>query len=280
MQIATSGNISMFEKLHSFLNKPFPGPDSIWVEVKGMLIASVIVFLFLFLFKPFGMNTYNGSIFLLCLKFGLVSLVASLGYLLFTTYVLKIHKDVESWTMKRWILDMMLLILCITLANYIFVLYHYNSSFSLWGLGNMLVCTMMVAVFPIVFFGYRKQLRLERTNSASAETLSETLNAPEHKAPESLASILAIESMQNYVHIYKLTNGNFEKETVRMTLTAALAEYGSHGLIKCHRSFLVNPSQIKRADGNAQGLKLTLSHKESPIIPVSRTYISSVKSAL
>jgi len=272
--------MSLFKNLNSFLNKPFPGPDSIWTEVKGMLIAALIVFLFLYLFKPFGMSSYQCSVLALTLKFGLVSLVASLFYFLLTTFVLKIHKDIESWTMKRWIIDMLLMILCIAVANYIFVLYHYKVSFSLDGLANMLLSTLMVAVFPVVFFGYKKQLRLERANTRSAQSFSDHLDTPLRETNSDSPFILAVESMQNYVHVYSVANGMLEKETVRMTLSSALEEYKNQGLMKCHRSFLVNPSQIEKVEGNAQGLKLTLSHKESPVIPVSRTYISSIKSAI
>ncbi len=284
---AINGNMNSFKKLNRFLNKPFPGPDSLWKEVKGMLIASAIVFFFLYLFKPFGLNNYEGSKLVLSLSFGLVSLISSLVYLFFTKYIIKIHKDVESWTMRRWFIDILCLVIFIALANYLFILYLYDSAFTLTGFATMLLSTVMVAIFPVLFFGYRKQLELERLNNQSASSLTETIESQhesesEHKDPVAADSrkILAIESMQNYVHVYKVSGEILERDTVRMTLTAALETYASHGLLKCHRSFLVNPLEIIHVSGNAQGLKLTLSHGDSPIIPVSRTYIASIKSSL
>ena len=49
--------------------------------------------------------------------------------------------------------------------------------------------------------------------------------------------------------------------------------------IRTHRAFLVNASHIIKIDGNSQGYLLGILHIQDEI-PVSRTYIKTIKSKL
>ena len=88
-----------------------------------------------------------------------------------------------------------------------------------------------------------------------------------------------IESAGNYVHIYYNENG-LNKKTIRTTIRQLEEELRDcPQIIRCHRAYIVNTQAILHIEGNAQGYKLTLNDCPEQI-PVSRTYIKAIKTAL
>lgn len=91
-------------------------------------------------------------------------------------------------------------------------------------------------------------------------------------------SILLIESVGNYVEIMVQK----EKDKVERTLLRSslkrlerqLKEFPF--LFKCHRSFIVNIKRIQRANGNAQGYKLSFEGLDKEI-PVARSYLKKFR---
>ena len=68
-----------------------------------------------------------------------------------------------------------------------------------------------------------------------------------------------------------------KKVTYRVTLSSFEAQLEkSSGLVRCHRSYLVNLKNVENISGNAQGLKLELKN-QSEMVPVSRKYIPIVR---
>ena len=96
-----------------------------------------------------------------------------------------------------------------------------------------------------------------------------------------LDDFLFVQSDGNYLEVYFLDDEKPQKHLLRNTLVHAesiLQEYFPP-LIRCHRSFIVNLDQIKKVDGNAQGLVLKMKAGEEKV-PVSRKYIEEIKSKL
>ena len=86
-------------------------------------------------------------------------------------------------------------------------------------------------------------------------------------------SIILIQSVDNYVTIYFKDVKSVKTQMLRSTLTdiaQKLAEIPY--LFRCHRGYIVNIRQIKLADGNAQGYKLTMDSLNLQV-PVSRSNI-------
>jgi DNA-binding LytR/AlgR family response regulator len=91
------------------------------------------------------------------------------------------------------------------------------------------------------------------------------------------SKLIYIKSEDNYVFIYYLKNDEIKNKMLRSTLSNIHKQIPK--LIKTHRSFLVNPEYIKNLKGNSQNAKLSL-HIDSVIIPVSKTYYNTIKSAI
>jgi len=241
----------------------------------------LFIFLFLLLFKPFGLATTGKQLVFFCLMYGMITFLVSLGFNTIVNYL--VQKDQPTWVFWKWILVTLLLIFCIALANYLFGLLVFdNFHFSLFALLGMILNTLLLGAFPLVFIGSILLIQNRQKNVGIANELSipiennhnETIQLGE--TTYLIDDILFVAAMQNYVIIHSKTLPN---QTLRSTLTKLENELTIHNVIRCHRSYLINISSIKSVSGNAQGLKLNL-HNSNQIVPVSRKYIPKIKEIL
>lgn len=97
----------------------------------------------------------------------------------------------------------------------------------------------------------------------------------------SSTAILFIEAEDNYVHIVHLDNGRAKDFTLRSSMRALEETLTKHGLVRCHRSYFVNPDHVelvrKDMNGYAQA-KLDRDGLEP--IPVSKKYYDSLSALL
>ena len=254
-----------------------------------MLWVSIFVFAVLYLLRPYGVRT--GQNFLLtCLGYGLVTFLVSITYSFVTTHLLGWRKSGDGWTLGKWILDCGLLLALISIGNFVFYNYTVNwSAFDPVVLATITVPTVIIGLFPIAFSGMAVQLRAERENQRVAGEV-QLANVAGEKifSPAQLrslaegalmidpANMLFCESRQNYVRCVFLRQGEVAEETIRATLVAVATDLEGSPLLRCHRSYLVNPLHVRQARGNAQGLKLELVGTEE-VVPVSRTYVGALR---
>ena len=218
--------------------------------------------------------------FLMCLGYGLVTFLTSLLVHLFLKHIVGLRMNDSSFTLGRWIVTTLLLLIVLGIANYYFMRTFFGPNSVV--LLNIIVGTFIVGLFPIVFIGSMAVMRGERQYEAIATDLNTNKILAEIKQGQKLFdidinAIRYIKSMQNYVTI-GYVNQNFEKDIFRQTISALEDELANTSLIRCHRSYIVNLPHIEEVEGNAQGLRLQLSDTDE-IVPVSRSYVSSVRNA-
>ena len=92
-----------------------------------------------------------------------------------------------------------------------------------------------------------------------------------------LSDFLYAEAQKNCVDIYFLREGHVEHQQLRTTLTSVLADANEKSIFQCHRSFIVNLSNIRSAHGNSNGYQLTVGD-EHHTVPVSRSYVPKLRS--
>ena len=274
------------------LNEPFPESETPRENVLNVFGVGVFITLFLFFFQVGGMNNYDGNAFLMCSVFGLITFVVAITFDFFAIYVLKIKRDDPSWTLKKWIIYMFILLILISQANYIF--YSYLAGFRNIGwldFWAMIVYTVSVGIFPVVFSGLVVQIKSNQRNQIQAADLQTNFPKKEiHHEVVHLFSdnknqdfqipindIFYIEAMQNYVSVSYFKNETIHKELLRNTIKNLEAQLGSTVLVRCHRSFMVNSDLIENVEGNAQGLRLSLKNLDDFQVPVSRKYIPILK---
>lgn len=88
-----------------------------------------------------------------------------------------------------------------------------------------------------------------------------------------------IESADNYSTLLLYENGTRKKQLIRSSLKRIETQLTSGFILRCHRTYIVNLAQVKSAEGNASGYKLSFYDVEDTV-PVSRSYIEKVNQVL
>ena len=84
-------------------------------------------------------------------------------------------------------------------------------------------------------------------------------------------NILFIEAADNYANIHYLKNGKSESFILHNSMKEIEQRYEDHGLIRCHRGYMVNAMNVKLIRKEAGMLQLEIDQVDRPI-PVSKTY--------
>lgn len=87
------------------------------------------------------------------------------------------------------------------------------------------------------------------------------------------AALLYISAEENYVNLHYLEGNRAHTYVLRSTMKSLDALCNENGLVRCHRSFFVNPSHIKILRKDKDGtVYAELDALDERIIPVSKTY--------
>jgi len=279
-------------RLWKALNEPFPDESNPKKLLLTASCVSLFVAAFLYFFQPFGIHHYPKSKLPICLGFGLVTFFSAIIVEIFLTHILRIEKDLPSWTLLKWILESLGTILFIAAGNLMFASYFFGSNnWDMMSFFQMIQATLMVGIFPIVFSGLWSQLKAKKKHIAEADKIqTESLKLSNSPTPLVISSqnekhqiqvyahqFYFAEAMQNYVNLYYSKEEKIKKEVIRNTVANIEKSFVDTNVIRCHRSYLVNIDMIEKIDGNAQGLRLKLKNLVEVTVPVSRKYISTLK---
>jgi DNA-binding LytR/AlgR family response regulator len=291
--------------LLSLFNKPYPLPESRGSQLKVATLLSVVVFLFLFLFKPF--NQHENTI--QALTTGLVGGVTVFVVILFHFFVLfplfpRFFRE-EGWTVGRELLWTLFIIITIALANMGVIAIWGSFSFSWRNVLLVTFDTAVVGMAPAAVSIMINQARLLRRYRKSANTLTQvlhqeapvvssvvvpvvaepaliTLTAENGKEPVTVSpdQLLAITSADNYCKLYIMSSGQLKAVILRSSLKRleGLLD-GRAQFWRCHRTAIVNLAAISAVSGTAQGYRLHLESMDETI-PVSRSLNAELREKL
>lgn len=259
-------------------------------------VYGAFVFLFLFVFEPFGLSEVRGSLLWYCLGAGLTTWVVIGSLNVGAAWVFKGAFSEERWTVGK---EILWTVLVVGLLGVINAGYSYVMGVTGFGWGMVWrfeLYTLAVGFFPIVGSVLLRQSRLQRVHAAQSLQMESLL--PDYvPAPVSMGlvllpngkesagvepvSVLYLQGADNYVELHRLLpQGGQEKVLLRTTLAQVEAAFAGYPeIIRCHKSYVVNLKQVVRISGNAQGCRLHLKRGEMSV-PVSRNLIESVRSRL
>ena len=227
--------------------------------------------------------------------FGVVTMIMMIVDIVVIQYFFKKQFDYKQWTVQKQLIWLSWIIFSVGLGNFI-----YTSVFSLhWSWEAFIyfqLVTLAVGLIPITALTIINQNRWLTENLKLAQEFNSSLkNENKAAADESvtliadnekdsfqleLSNLLYIESTGNYIEIYYHKDGVLKNTLLRSTLKRTELQLEKHSsILKCHRAFLVNTSQIAEVKGNSQGLRLALKHTDTEI-PVSRNFSKSLKEKL
>lgn len=97
----------------------------------------------------------------------------------------------------------------------------------------------------------------------------------------SASMILYIEADINYVHIYYSENSKVKSYMLRSSMKAIDELCQDHGLMRCHRSYYINPSHVKVLRKDREGIVYAeLDAQDLRNIPVSKKYYDRLSELL
>lgn len=275
--------------------EPYPFNASIISALRSALLYGVFVFLFLYIFQPFGLGNYNhpDKIWHL-IGYGFVTFACLSSSNIIGLIIFPNQFNEQGWTVGKNIMYTTWMFFYIGVGN---LLYSHAMGFFHLSLETFIkfqVLTILVGIFPvslITVFLYNKKLKESLT---SAQELNHSIHPTEPSKQEitipsknqsddlklSLDQLLYAKAEENYIEFYLLEENNaIKKVIIRNTFKAITDFFSDYKMIeKCHRSYLINLEQVQSFVGNAQGLKITVKGEES--VPVSRSYVTMIRKKL
>ena len=276
----------LLRDIKGFLNKPYPECRGVLSYLRASILIGIFIGAFLFIFEPFGLWEAGDKKAWYCFMFGLITFGVSFGADLLMRYLLKLHRDDESWVFWKWMVSVMVTLIAIATANYLFMWSQERVTLSFGGFSTMLTATVLVGAFPVFFSGLMNSRRIERSNKRLAQEIRHNFDSTKPIATGGTGQVdfeidpselLYVEAMQNYVVVHYHENGLNKQKIIRSTLSGIEEKLQGTSIERTHRSFLINRERIAGVSGNAQGLKLRVHGVEDKYIPVSRKYLAQFR---
>jgi len=291
-----------------FLNRPYPLTFIPSKRIKQIIPIGFCIFLFLTLFKPFGLG--NNPDYIIFSAY-MVTCAAFAGLLTTVLIPLAFPKyfDESKWTLKRnlfWVIGINIIFVIILFsALNIFLIFKYNTfqeftfkNFVWWLYIQLILGIPLGIIINLVNQYYllkkhnriagkinsivekekleQKQAKVEHNISNNETNLLEFEIDKFNKVTFSVNNLIYVEALGNYINITFHTKEN-NKITIRETISNIEKKISNSKIIyKPHRSYLVNLQFIEIITGDSQGLKIHLKGFEK-VIPVSRNRIKEFR---
>jgi hypothetical protein len=152
---------------------------------------------------------------------------------------------------------------------------------------STLTTTLLVLLIPytitwLYFSWVDKNRKLEKLEGISLPKLSYPLMLAFHDEKGELRfslktqDLLYLEAADNYVVIHYSDSTKNARYLIRNSLKNMEAGLQESGVIRCHRSYMVNFERVKIIKKERDGLVIELDVPEKHSIPVSRSYVDQV----
>mgnify|MGYP005850064233 CR=1 FL=1 len=265
----------------SFLNNEFTLLDRKADRLLLIVIILLFSIFFLNVFQPFNIGRwYSDSGIIKFLRLSSYGFVVALVFL-FTQFPLRKAFKTEHFKLKTYILWLLIEIALVSLV-YIFLYGNPVGNFIndlIFSVKYTLLGICLPYSFAILLIYYKNQ-------SAEIKTLQNKIAKPNEnrflvlkdendKIKFSILTkdLLMLESTDNYVSVFYLFEGKVQRKLLRNTLKNMEEKLKEYSIIRCHRSFIVNFSNVDFMQKKGKKLTLKLKHIEKSI-PVSEKYLS------
>ncbi|QIA07844.1 LytR/AlgR family response regulator transcription factor [Draconibacterium halophilum] len=248
-----------------------------------LLIVIILAFSIFFInvFKPWNIGRwYSDSPLIQSLRLSSYGIVTALVFL-FTQFPLRKLFKQSNFRVKTYLLWLFIEIILISLV-YIFLYGNPIGNFIndfLFSLKYTVLGILIPYSFALLIIYYKKHLeQIEALQNLLSTPLENKRLAFKDDKGKTKFSILAkdllyIESTDNYVTVNFLLEKKFKRQLLRNTMKNLESRYSSEGILRCHRSYMVNTSNIEFIQKNKKKLNLHLRSIDKTI-PVSEKYSS------
>lgn len=269
-----------------FFNTSFPYLDRLKYRLMHVLIILVFSVLFLIVFEPFNIKAW--------LKYpewlkdlGLLSLgltfsfIIAFSQLLVRTFVR--IKEFKVYHLLIWIsAEVLLLTVILTLifADYTNgFLKEFLITFKFTSVGLLLPYSFSILILILIQQHKIRDHSRSKSSSESSGLIHLKDEREQIKFSIHKPSVLYLESTDNYVTIHYLQEETVKKEMLRNSMKKVEQQLHDYGLVRCHRSFIVNMENVHWFKKEGRNYVFRMKHDDT-IIPVSRAFVPAIKSLI
>lgn len=200
-------------------------------------------------------------------------------------YVLVKKTSLQWWQYALWCFGEAFAASCFTALYTVLFMAGAQPFFDC--LGDCMELVFLTLVYPYVFMVMWQIINNREEDISSKEAASDDSLVKfydEHKRLKlSIASgaILFIAADFNYIRINYLEGGKVKTFQVRNSMKSQEENASAHGLVRCHRSYYVNPKHVKVLTREADGQIVAVMDCEEPRqVPISKQYFEQLTALL
>lgn len=273
------------------MNNPLRLSKGYASQVKYAFIMPVFFFFFCFVYDPFSFRVLYGNvggkdssfhlIMLSCIMVG----VFALSRLVFT-FLYK-YIPFKRWHYLAWCLGE---VIVVSLFFAMYTSLFYKNSGTMPYFAALPKCFKIVSLTLVYPYVGGILLRVIENQSDDMEKMADTPEESrakfydEHrrlKLTIDPSVILYVSADANYVNIHYLENDRLKAYQLRNSMKSLEAVARKHGLVRCHRSYYVNPRHVKVLSRDKDGIIYTeFTHEGVGRIPVSKMYYDDLANLL
>ncbi len=261
--------------------------------VNFILFTAAFALIFINIYAPFGVDKWlNVSEIQLFFYSSIVILIGMLVIVIsrLLMFLFTRKQAIRYGTYALWIVgEILVMALVYTLIQWFFL--HVSKDF-LYTLKNSIRTTAYIILLPYfiswLYLSFKdKYQTLEKIESIPGNILNDSLEVRQSsltmipfrdekgvlKFSIKKEDLLYIEAADNYIIIHYIDNHKPAKYMIRNTLKRLEEGLSGSGLVRSHRSFMVNIDNVKVLRKEKEGLIIGF---ESPIqvtVPISKTYL-------
>lgn len=248
------------------------------------VVIPIFAFIFIILYKPFGIEnvlnmenasySFNSTI-LFCVVLGSIGMMRTLLFLL--------RKKVSDagfvyalWCVGELVVTSLFVSLYVTLM--------LNGGMGFFEVVGKSFGTLLgVCIYPYLLLYLGTELYAARTKEEVDPSTLVKFYDEYKKLRFVIASeaVIFIKSEENYVQIHYLDHSKPKKFVLRSSMRALEEQMARHGLVRCHRSYFINPEYIKMIRKENSGVVCAeLTEESYEPIPISRKYQQEIMQLL
>ena len=167
---------------------------------------------------------------------------------------------------------------------YLVLISHTNHTFfEVSGVTFMNLLTTTVYPLGIMWLCFDRYLRNDDSEKSADESSLIRFYDEYKKLRLVIANeaVIFIKSEENYVQIHYLDKNKTKKFVLRSSMRALEGDLSKKGLVRCHRSYFINPSYIKIVHRDESGqIVAELNQNGFDSIPISRKYQDEITKLL
>ena len=217
-----------------------------------------------------GMLNFNTTI-IACILLGVMIISRSVLMVLHRTV------DLSWWKFIVWELAE-LFTMSLFMALYLTLMYHGEFAYFQM-VGQCLFYLLIITLFPYIIFTLSfAYIALIEQDTIYDDSLMRFLDSTQKlKLMIASSAVLYVEADENYVHVRYMEGEKQKDYPLRASMKSLEELMQKHGLIRCQRSYYINPQHIKVLRRDKEGMisaELDVPNQKS--IPVSPRYYDSL----